>query len=347
MNLYNIDNEILLDRQIKLIMETYFNDSVSKYKENILNYNFRCNVCGDSLKSRIRKRAYILKREKPWKVYCHNCGLNTTVTIWMKKFFPIYYKNYISEFLQSQKKTSTSVVNKQFNNLKSSFINKILKEEQINTKYFISILNGNSEIFKKAITYCQSRLIPENIWKTWYIAVDGEYKKRLIIPFRDKKNKIYNYQARSLYPEIEPKYISRKDPQGIYCNIYNYYCVDKNKPVIIFEGPIDSIFVENAIGLSGIKLQDSKLKNILFKYFILDYDKTGIEKSLELLSQGFFVFNWNKFFLKNNLKYCIQKEKVDFNDIVLKLQKNYFNFEELKEYFTNNILEKINFIWKS
>ena len=40
------------------------------------NYNFRCTICGDSQKSKTKKRAWLLysKKTSQWMYYCFNCG---------------------------------------------------------------------------------------------------------------------------------------------------------------------------------------------------------------------------------------------------------------------------------
>lgn len=325
-----LQNEIALERQIISILNTYFYPFLTGKDF----YNFRCNVCGDSKKNKFKKRGYLIKkRDKPWHFYCHNCQTSMSATKWMKEYFPLYYKEYIREILNNKKESVIKPII-------TGHINKENLMEKDDIKFFIPILKGKGKLFEDAIKFCKDRMISENVWSKWFVAINGRYKNRLIIPFFDHNGKIYYWQGRALKDEMIPKYLSRLGDQ--FNNIYNYYNVDKDKEVIILEGPIDSEFVENSIALTGLKINDDKLMTFKKRYFLLDYDKDGKKKSLKLLENGEYVFNWNNFIKDNNLP---KKDKWDINEVCIFLHKvNKFTFNELKIYFTNSIYDKINFI---
>lgn len=324
-----IDN-IALERQIRLILSTF---------ENVTNgnnyYQFRCNVCGDSKKSKHKRRAYILTSKTPYMVFCHNCFYKKTVISWMKEFYPAYYRDYIKEILQPKNEK-----NKQLQIIQNPRIRKKSKEQE-HTKHFVHIKSGITPLFANAIKLCIDRKIPEEVWSKWFVATNGMYKNRLIIPFFDDKDKIYYYQGRKLYEYMEPKYLSRA---GNYNNIYNYYNVDKSKPVIVVEGPIDCIFLENSIACTGVKIDDTKLKVFKNKRFLIDYDGKTFDtkkKIIELLTRGEYVFNWKKFIKEYRLPV---RDKWDVNDILLHINKNSFSYEELEPFFTNSIFDKVYFV---
>lgn len=329
MNFNDYDNEIALERQIRLILNTLKNVT-----EGYNYYNFRCHICGDSKKSKSKKRGYILKQHKPWVYYCHNCFYKKPVLSWMKEFFPIHYKDYFREVLREKKD--------KVNPLPKVEIKKVKKidDEKDQVKYFIPIKKGITPAFAKAVRMCLDRKIPEEIWSKWYVAIGGKYSNRMIIPFFDQNNKIYYYQGRSLFGQ-DPKYLSRK---GKYNNIYNYYIVDKNKPVIILEGCIDSIFVENSVAMTGVKIEDKKLKEFPHKRYLIDFDNETEEtkkKTIELLSKGEFVFCWKKFMKAFNLPI---KSKWDINDVCIHLNREKFAYSELEPFFTNSLFDKVFFI---
>jgi hypothetical protein len=325
----DIYKSMALEMEIKNVLNSFF----SNVYDSGTSYNFRCNVCGDSKKNKSKKRGYILKANDPWMYYCHNCQCSMSVEKWLKEFFPLNYKNYVSEMmkLKSGTKAETSLT-KKFNNIKTKRKEKNStfdeKKEMLNFKKLIE--------YPELIEYCKKRKIPEEIYLKWYYAETGMYNNRLIIPFYNDKGKIYYYQGRTMNDRV-PKYLSRK---GDYNEIYNYYNVDKEKPVIILEGPIDSIFVENSIGVTGIKVNN--LDNFKHKYFLLDNDLSAKTKTLKLLKLGNYVFNWTLFLKKYN---CTDKIK-DVNDFIL------FNKDGIEKltwdiiggFFTNSIFDKIYFI---
>ena len=197
-------------------------------------------------------------------------------------------------------------------------------------KIFIQIDDGTA-LSKKAIEYCKSRKIPEEIWKKFYICHKGKYHDRLIIPFYNKAGKIEFWQGRTLI-NLDPKYMNRiADTQ-----LYNRDFIDATKPVIVLEGPIDSMFIENAVATCGAGSSgnlDSQLAKFEQLYYILDNDAAGLKKAGKLVRAHKNVFVWNKFLNDFGLKAA---EIKDVNDVVLKLNKNEkFTFKELQNYFTN------------
>lgn len=311
-----IDSLILLDIEIRNVLNSYFYEPYDGGD----NYNFACNVCGDSKTDKHKKRGFILKNQNPWMFYCHNCGASMPVIFWLREYFPDNYKSY-------RKQTMSGVVDP--TEQKSIMTKRRQKldpaEEKTYTKFFKNIL-----AFPDAVSFCERRMIPKEVYSTWYYAIDGKYKKRIIIPFRNDKNKIYYYQGRILEGSIL-KYLSRK---GDYNSIYNFYLVDRDKPVVVLEGPIDSIFVENSVAVTGLKLKDEKLNNFPYKYYLLDNDKSGFKKSIKMLSQGNYVFNWTLFLKDHD---CTGPVK-DVNDFILKNKHGItkLTFAYIKKYFTKS-----------
>lgn len=329
----DVYKSMLLELEVKNILNTYFTNVYDSGSY----YNFRCNVCGDSKINKFKKRGYILTNKDPWIYYCHNCQYTTNVETWMKLYFPSCYKNFIREWMK-QKTKNTNIIeetNKKYKNIKTNKNNKANpNNEKENVSYFKKIKN-----FPNAIKFCKNRKIPEEIYTKWYYAIDGMYKNRIIIPFYNDKGKIYYYQGRSLYKTSFAKYMSRT---GDHNSIYNFYLVNKNKPVIILEGPIDSIFVDNAVGVTGLKLMLKELDEFEHKYFLIDNDADGKKKSLKMLEQSKYVFNWTLFLKKYN---CDKKIK-DVNDFILhnKNEINKLTWDLIKDFFTNNKYDNLYFV---
>jgi len=243
----------------------------------------------------------------------------------MKEYFPIHYKDYYREVLSSNDQKKKAPLPK----IQNPTIRKRSPEKD-HTKFFIPIKKGITPLFAKAIRVCVERKIPEEVWEKWFVSTGGMYHDRLIIPFYDDKNKIYNYQGRALYNEMTPKYLTRK---GEHNCIYNYYKVDKNKPVIVFEGIIDSLCVTNSIAICGAN-KDVDLSEFKEIYYLLDNDKTGKKVSIKLLQEENYVFLWEKF--KKDVKIDVK----DLNELCVKMNKT-FTFEELKQYFSKSLYDKV------
>ena len=79
-------------------------------------------------------------------------------------------------------------------------------------------------------------------------SLDGDHP-RLVIPFRDENGKIFAYQGRAFGKE-QPKYITiildhNKD------KVFGLDTVTKDKPVLVVEGPLDSLFLDYCIAVAG------------------------------------------------------------------------------------------------
>ena len=322
---------ILLDEHIRNILNTFFD---GKYKSFPEKYNFRCNVCGDSKKSKKKARAWILKNKDPWIFYCFNGCPPVPVEHWMKVHFPAQYDSYIK-----------SLFKRKFSNeapkpapIPTQVQPKPVYDDFQDTQHFISILDkkyADNPLFISAISFCKGRYIPVQVWNRWYVSIDGRFNKRLVIPFYDNQDKIYSYQGRTLVDE-EPKYMGKVEGVGY---IYNWYNIDRNQPVHILEGPIDSEFVVNSIALTGTsKIGNEEVNKLPFKRWLLDNDKDGKAKSKELLLKGEWVFIWRKFLKDKHITDYIK----DVNDFI-KWRKDgsKLTYTELQPYYSNNFFDSL------
>ena len=110
-------------------------------------------------------------------------------------------------------------------------------------KYFKLIdSNGVGEINKKAISVLDQRKIDPIKWNIGY-CYDGDFKRRLIIPFFDKNKKFIYWIARSLFGQ-QPKYLN---PSTEVFNVYKEQIVFSrtwdfaDQDIIIVEGVFDAI----------------------------------------------------------------------------------------------------------
>jgi Straboviridae DNA primase len=305
-------------------------------------YNFRCNICGDSLKRLKLRRAWVYKSKKGvWKFNCFNeCG-SMGAGFWVKKYFPEIWSEYIKSILRKETKSKEKkqITFKDISNIKNEVVKKSNKFP------FRKIIGSDLKIAKDAIDYCEKRKISKDVYSQWFICNEKikeqelDYQGRLIIPFYNKDKKVNYFLARSLYGQ-EPKYKCAPGSK----QIYNIDFIDKSKEVIFLEGPLDSLFCENAIAITGLQIgeeQEEKVKELNL-YYLLDGDAPGKKKSIEFLKQGRWVFNWKKFLVDNDLP---EQEKWDVNDLYIKLNRTEkFTFKELEKYFVNNIYNQSYFI---
>jgi hypothetical protein len=118
-----------------------------------------------------------------------------------------------------------------------------------------------------AIQFCKKRLIPQNQWERLYYTDDFskfamslddslDLKKkeaRLVIPFFDKSGNIIAAQGRLLQikSDSDIRYMTIKADKSIDRLWYGIGECDPSKRVYIVEGPIDSLFLPNAVAMVG------------------------------------------------------------------------------------------------
>ena len=128
---------------------------------------------------------------------------------------------------------------------------------------------------------------------------------RVIIPFLDVDNKMFAFQGRAFGDE-EPKYITIKLDENKR-RIYGLDRLDINKTIYITEGPIDSLFLPNAIAVAGSDLEIQNLKRKAV--YVFDNEPRSIEivnKMKKLIEKNYNICIWPK-----SLKYK------DINDMVM------------------------------
>lgn len=308
---------MLVDKHIRNVL--FQEIGINNVYETCDYYNIKCNICGDSKQNEHLKRGYILKNDDGFTYYCHNCRKSISAIKWLKEYFHSHYKQMMIDFMSAKKSKND---NYDFTQKKGASE----RDEKEDTKHFKNIMK-----YPECVKYCEDRKIPKDVYKHWFYATGGIYHGRIIITFRNAQNKVYYYQGRALNVKNGLRYMSRF---GDHNSIYNYFNIDITKPVILLEGPIDSIFVENAIAVTGLKLKDEKLKKFKKLFHLLDNDKSGMEETIKLVKEYKWCFNWCKF-LKDYP--CVGVK--DVNNFIL---QNTHGIEKLtwdiiEKYFSNNI----------
>jgi hypothetical protein len=138
------------------------------------------------------------------------------------------------------------------------------------------------------------------------------------------KYNIKNYselKKNGLVRDLEDSLIQEIDSLNNYFNVLN---VDFSRPIIITEGQIDSMFLDNSIATTGVTKSKALLGNLVTKKnsrILFDNDKAGKQQSIELLKQGYQVFLWTKLIIDLKKKYPqsarLLLDVKDINDLYL------------------------------
>ena len=247
-------------------------------KESPLDINARCPVCGDSKTNKNTKRLHLYEKAGVTLVKCFNggCPVNNNMYNFIKLYFPEHLHNYKREMFNKKLLEQPDLHTK--NEQEQTTINNF---NTIELEQYLDPINQD------CLDYLKSRKIQydESKYGKWYYGSkilninDKKYNiiDKIVIPFY-YNNKIYGFYSRSIK---EKNFITFNLNEGY--KIWNWFNINKEEPVYIFEGIFDAISSgkQNIIALCSLDLPRERLAELKNPIFCLDNDSTGIKKMLE------------------------------------------------------------------
>ena len=293
--------------------------------------NFRCPICGDSQKNKTKCRGYFYLKSNSYFYRCHNCNFGSNVKNFLDKVAPTLAQEYQLEtfnesFSGRKKRKKEEIPDMNFVPFKT-------KERGIVKMSSVKILESDHKCKK----FVLDRKIPEKYHeKLFYVedfnsfakihindSVSFPSEERLVIPFVDENDKIYAAQGRRLDSGDSPKYYTAK-PSETSRLWYNLHQIDVSKPVVVLEGPIDSMFIPNSVALVGsgaITDLPEKLKSCKLIY-ALDNEprnKQIVSYYEKLIKEGMSVCLWPSSVSKKDVNEMILSGMTseEIHDIIL------------------------------
>lgn len=286
-------------------------------------YNFRCPICGDSQKNKSKARGFVYKKSNDYFFRCHNCGASHTFYNFLKFVDPSLLKEYTYERFTNGETGNHNYPKPTFEEFKSQpAFNEKPTQKKINLDTVESLPESH---YAKA--YVKARKIPEKYFSELYFAPDfkmlvqslgvenenlKEEDPRLIIPFYDENNELFAIQGRAL-SESKIRYITitlvEDELFSGYMKFYGLNKLDRNKKVYVVEGPIDSMFLPNAIATADADL--TRAAKLELTDFVLVYDNEPRNKDIVKQIGKAIASGYNVTLLPENIK---QK---DINDMIL------------------------------
>lgn len=301
------------------------------FKKVEKNYNFRCPYCGDSQKNKFKTRGYLIQRDRGYSYYCHNCGKTASFKQFLKHVDPMLYSEYVTEsYVESNNPDSRG-------------------DDEINTEMFkkpvfakkdaLSQLKKISQLdwSHPAKSYVTDRKIPNRAHSYLYYAPNFakwvnaqlDYEKlnplnmepRLVIPFFDKEKNLFGFQGRS-FSDNGIRYITiMLDESKDKC--FGLERVDERRTVYVFEGPIDSMFIDNSIAMAG-SAGKVEFDDVVFVYDNEPRNEQIVDRMNKVVNQGHKVCIWPK-----------EIQWKDVNDMIL----GGLSVDHIKSFIDNNTFE--------
>jgi transcription elongation factor Elf1 len=303
-------------------------------------WNLRCPLCGDSKKSKTKARGFILNKGKGYFYTCHNCNVSLPFAKFLETIDKVTYDDYIREKFLDKIQNNTERIVEPVADISKFITPKFIKYTELSKLKKISQL----EINHPARKYVVNRKIPNPYhaklfyapkFKAWTNTLKPDKfdlskpdEPRLVIPFLDQNKNLFGFQGRAFSP-IEPRYITiiLDDTKP---KIYGLENLNVREKIFVVEGPIDSMFLPNALAMAGSHL-DQTLQNIGVKpsQVTVIYDNeprnVNIVKAIEkAINNGYNVCIWPSFVGEKDINDMIKKGKSS-GEIVDIIQKNTFN----------------------
>jgi len=229
-----------------------------KRKDQYL-FNFRCPICGDSSTKKNKARGYLYKVKNDMFYKCHNCGAGKTFGGLLELLDGELHKQYTLE------RYSEGIAGNRAN--KTPDFNLTFKEPKVRPKTLLDELMDRLDTLPEdheVIQYVKSRAIPEHTYNRLYFLDDirkaaqlnTKYtssltvaQPRLVLPFINSQGKLTGMAMRGIRGE-NLRYINLKIDEDAP-TIFGMEDIDDSKTVMVVEGPIDSLFLDNSIAASG------------------------------------------------------------------------------------------------
>lgn len=307
-----------------LLLDETFLRSVSSRLERFKqtgshHFNARCPICGDSQKNRSKARFHVFEHNKNSFLVCKcfNCGYANSFDNFLKEFEPETHKMYlmekfkgannkpelISSFVQSKPVFDTSP------------LKRLKKISQLAVDHPIRFWVNKRRIPPKQ--HYRMYLCPK--FKQWTNSVlPNKFDEkalendepRLVIPLFDEYGNMFGFQGRA-FKKDSVRYITimLDDSRG---RIFGLDALDKNKTAYCVEGPIDSMFISNAIAsCGGDIISELQLLNMEKESIVVVYDNEPrnidtIKKIEKSIDAGYKVCIWPEYI-----------EQKDINDMVI------------------------------
>ena len=269
-------------------------DKFARKKDDL--YNFRCPYCGDSQKHKNKARGYFFRLKQDMVFKCHNCGVGRTLPNFLKDNAPDLYDEYIMERYKSGTTGKGSYVPKpKFEKPKFKKKGELVSCSELNNEH-------------RAVAYLLGRRIPEKNYSdlfytdkfcTWVNTQKPTFQDvkkdhpRIIIPFIDTNGEWFGFQGRSLNSDDKLRYITiMLDESKI--KVFGLDRLDFNKTIYITEGPIDSLYIDNAIAMAGADVDWDLLsgKEVVFVYDNEQRNKEIVNRMDKAIDRGYEIVIW-------------------------------------------------------
>lgn len=341
----------IIDKVVRVLYKSHSHSYKRECLEGRDRLNFACPYCGDSTTDDRKKRGNLYWNDLYF--HCYNCGTHKSLDDFLKDFDNNFEGDDRISIINYIKQNRKNIHYGQ--SLNFYLFDKIetlsISFDELAAAFNIYRIN---EATYRVYPYLKSRLLHNKLNRFGY----DPRRKELYVFNLDTAGKIIGFQIRQLDNTGGPKYRTWNleriydklgldlavDPNELedlnkISMIFGILQSDLSKPFTVFEGPMDSFFMFNSIGLTGVKKQVIDFDDVPTVRYFFDNDIEGKRRMIDKLKQKQTVFMWSKFINDFNIP---SKKVKDLNDLVKYEYKNRIGcLSNLDKYFTNDPLDII------
>ncbi len=266
--------------------------------------NFRCPICGDSQTSKTKTRGWILEKDNKAMFHCFNCSTSLGLKNLLRSVDINLYNNYIIDF----KMDLGQVVKEEIQSPIDTLVHKVPQFKKANSPLLKIKKISQLQPDHPAKRYVENRKIPTSShyklyytpkYNAWVNTIlpdklnDKMDEPRLVIPFIDKNGILIGFTGRS-FKKDGLRYLTIMLDES-KPKIFGLNTVDFTRPYYIVEGPIDSLFIDNAIATGDAGGSDLALENTENAIYVFDNEprnKQICDRMEKLLDKGYKLCIW-------------------------------------------------------
>jgi len=284
-----------------------------------LKWNFRCPYCGDSQKSSIKARGYLLEGDRGLYFHCYNCDKKASFGKFLKHLDPGTFSRYQTDRYRPKKEELN------LEDLKVDFEVREKKEKKVIKKH--SGLFPITSLKKDhiAVKYLEDRKIPEKYWEGLFFTskldtLFGQRQKpvepRIVLPCNTPEGDTFAYQGRILPDYDGLRYTIVKIDEELPL-VFGLDRIDFSKTINVVEGPIDSFFLKNCMAVCCANL--ACVETLLNAHgvsteseVVLIYDNERrnpdiVKRMLKAVKAGFSICIWPDWIEQKDVNLMVMK----------------------------------------
>lgn len=301
-------------------------------------YNFRCPICGDSQTNRNKARGYAFAQKGGMFYKCHNCQASMTLGGLIRAVDPNLYKEYCLD--RYKEGESGRKAHKEHNFV----FKKVVFESSRKDNAMKGLIVPLHKLPKDhaAVMYVTDRKIPKDKLDRLYFVDDSTKMKefasgyddkilsnepRLILPFFDESDNLVGLSGRAI-THHKIRYLTMRIVEDVPM-IFGLNEINQDEKIYVTEGPIDSLFLPNAVASGNANLKsvgDALPKEKL----VLIYDNEPRNKEVmremkKAIEDGFTVCIWPDTIKEKDINDMVRVSNLSADEVLDVINKNTFS----------------------